>query len=412
MQKNNKFLDNNRIVLAVSLIVAIIIWGYVIVFQNNSYSTTISNVEIDLNYSQNNYENLGLDVVSMSVNSVNVKISGARGVVAEVSKEDIVVYPYITGIDSAGNYEFALTAENLSPLKDYSIDSLSTDSVIIYLDKIITKEIPITIDLSNIAVAEEFLVGVSFTNPQTISITGPEYKVETVTQAVAKADRDYELSQTTSMPANLKLYDELDTEISKELLTFSNEEVEITVPVLKELILPVVVEYTNVPKDFDTSIFNLNLSPTQVNVAVPANVATSVDEYVAGYINIEEIEFDKDYLFEITYPEGYLTLDTNVAVRASISQSNISFKTIDVTQITIINDANEEIELLTQEINSVTVVGTTSAIDSLSGTDVIAQIDASKISLTQGTQTVSVDFVIPSSNEVFVKGDYTVTVRK
>ena len=82
-----------------------------------------------------------------------------------------------------------------------------------------------------------------------------------------------------------------------------------------------------------------------------------------------------------------------------------------VSEIKVINDAENLIEVLTQVINNVTIVGETQAVEELSIGGVIAQIDASRLTAAQGQQSVQVSFIIPSTDKVYVKGVYNVTIR-
>ena len=57
-------------------------------------------------------------------------------------------------------------------------------------------------------------------------------------------------------------------------------------------------------------------------------------------------------------------------------------------------------------------MGEKSVVSELSEDDVIAQIDMTQVALAQGQQTVEVDIIIPSTDKAYVKGVYTVTIKK
>ena len=75
-------------------------------------------------------------------------------------------------------------------------------------------------------------------------------------------------------------------------------------------------------------------------------------------------------------------------------------------------DAEGDIQLLTKVINNVTIVGEKSAVEKLSAGSVIAQIDAATLTAAQGQQSVEVDFLIPPTDAAYVKGVYTVNIKK
>ena len=131
-----------------------------------------------------------------------------------------------------------------------------------------------------------------------------------------------------------------------------------------------------------------------------------------GYIDLATLEPDTAYTFDLKLPTGYRSLDEITQISATVSGGNLVQRTMSVSEIKILNDANNDIELLTNIINNVTVVGAQEAVESLSNGSVIAQIDASRLSAAQGQQSVEVDFIIPSTDAAYVKGVYTVNIKK
>ena len=85
---------------------------------------------------------------------------------------------------------------------------------------------------------------------------------------------------------------------------------------------------------------------------------------------------------------------------------------MNVSEIKVINDADGTIQIMTKTINNVTVLGDKAAVEALSEGGVIAQLDAAKLTAAQGQQNVEVDFIIPSTDKVYVKGVHTVTIKK
>ena len=57
------------------------------------------------------------------------------------------------------------------------------------------------------------------------------------------------------------------------------------------------------------------------------------------------------------------------------------------------------------------LIGETERIESLSEGGVIAQVDAARIGSGQGTKSVEVEFLIPSTDKVYVRGVYLVNIK-
>ena len=213
------------------------------------------------------------------------------------------------------------------------------------------------------------------------------------------------------LPGVIRLYDENGGEIDHSLLSFDKNTLEITIPIMKEVTLPLKVEYVNAPSGFDTDTLKLSLSINEIHIAVPAKDASSLTEFVAGYIDLATLHTDQPYVLDIKLPTGYRSMDDVTQVNATISSENLTERVINVDEIKILNDANGSIQVLTQIISNVSVVGEKEAVDRLSSGSIIAQIDATRISAANGQQTVEVSFIIPSTDKAYVKGVYTATIK-
>ncbi|MBR4035177.1 MAG: hypothetical protein IKJ05_00410 [Oscillospiraceae bacterium] len=410
--KLSKLLDDSRFLKLISVLMAIVLWSYVVVFVNNEHTTTIHDVPINMQYRASAYQSMGLDVIEMDITTVDVSVTGPRSVTGDLTADDIIIYPSITGIDGPGNYTFILTSDKASNISNFTINSYSRDSVTVRLDRLVSKEFPVEVDISSIVVDADYMAERPTTNPATITITGPEYKVNSVARVVAATITTETLSQTAVLPSTIRLYDANGGEIDDKLLSINVAEVDITIPIMKEVTLPVKVEYVNVPNGFDTSVLKQTLSASEIRLSVPAQTASSLTDFVVGYIDLATLKTGEKYTFDLKLPSGYRSLDEVAQISATVSGDNLTERVMNVSEIKIINDSTGDIQLLTKVINNVTIVGEKSAVDSLSAGSVIAQIDAATLSAAQGQQSVEVDFLIPSTEAAYVKGVYTVNIKK
>lgn len=410
--KLNRLLEDSRFLKLVSVFIAIMLWGYVVVFVNNEHTTTIHDVPINMQYRQSAYQSLGLDVIEMDIHTVDVSVTGPRSVTGDLTADDIIIYPAITAIDGAGVYTFLLTSDKTSNVANFTINSYSKDSVTVRLDRLTTKEFPVEVDISSVVVADDCMADRPTTNPATVEITGPEYKLNTISRVVAATITTETLSHTMVLSSDIRLYDENGSEIDEKLLTMNVTEIDITIPIMKEVTLPVKVEYVNVPAGFDTSILKQTLSMNEIRLAVPAATASSLTDIVAGYIDLSTLKTDEKYTFPLKLPAGCRSLDEVTEISAYVSGDNLSERVMDVSEIKVLNDGENVIQLMTKVINNVTIIGEKTAVEALSEGGVIAQIDAATLSAAQGQQSVEVDFLIPSTDYAYVKGVYTVTIKK
>ncbi len=407
----SKLVNDNRFLLLISFVSAVVLWGYVVVYVSNQHSTTIKNVPINLQYRTNIFHSRGLDVIETDITSVDVTVTGSRSVTGDLTADDIIIYPNVTDVDGRGSYTFTLTAEPTSSVKNFTINNLSRSSVEVRLDKVIAREFPVEVDISTIVVGSDKMADRPVANPSVLTITGPEYKVSSIKRVVAATTSNETLSQSAVLPGRIRLFDENNGEMDAKLLTFDKNTIDITIPIMKEVTLPIKVEYINIPQGFDVSTLEMSLSVNEIKLAVPAQNADSLSEFVAGYIDLSTLQTDTPYIIDIKMPTGYRNMDELKQVNATISGENLVERSVNVDEIKILNDANGSIKVLTQIISNVTVIGEKDVVNKLSNGSVIAQIDASRLSAAQGQQTVEVSFVIPSTEKAYVKGVYTATIK-
>ena len=407
--KFQSLLESNRFTLFFSFVLAVLLWVVVVTSFSTDARTTIKNVPINVDYNAV-YQNLDLEIIDMDIQTVDVTVAGPRSVIGNLTKDDIIVYPQFSSVRVAGKYDLALNAVKTSGIMEYQIESLSNYQVTARFDSVIEKTFPIEIDVSNITIPGEFMVDKIYTTPESVTITGPEKSVSLISRVVTKVEKQ-EVSQTTVLPATLVIYDETETEIDSTHFTYDQDEFTVTVPILKEVVVPVKVEYINVPDGFDVSTFDVKFSQKEIDIAVPARIAESMTSFTAGYIDLKTLAFDSAYVFDLTTQTGYKFLDGITEISATVSAEGISRKNVSVSEIKVINQGDREVEVLTDVIHNIEIVGETSAVEALTGDNIVAEIDMTKVSLAQGQQTVAVDIVIPSTDAVYARGTYYATIK-
>ena len=403
------FLDSKYFTILLSFLMAVAIWVVVVTFFSTDARTTIKEVPIDIDYNSS-YLNLDLEIIEQSIETVDVTVVGPRDVVGSLTKDDIIVYPNVNNVKMAGKYELSLNAVKKSAIKEYQIESLSNYQVSVRFDHLTERSFKIEVDISNLTVPEELMVDKITITPDNVTVKGPENTVSKIAKVVATVQQQ-ELSQTAVLPATLVLYDENDVELDAAHISYDVEEFNVTVPVLKEITVPVVIDYTNVPAGFDVSTLKVALSQQEITLAVPNRSADSVNQFVAGYIDLGTLELDSAYVFDIKLPSGYKNVKDVEKISATVSSDNLDSKSVSVKEIKVINAGEQKVEVLTDIINHVEIVGDKKVVEVLTADSVIAQLDMTQVALAQGQQTVEVEMIIPSTEAAFVRGTYYVTIK-
>ncbi len=410
--KNNKLqdlLNSNRFTLLLSFLLAVTSWMIVVAFFSTGARTTIEDVPVDVDYNAS-YVNLGLEIIEKEIETVDVVVTGPRSVIGNLTKDDIIVYPQFSNVRVAGKYSLALNAVKASAVMEYQIESLSSYQVGVRFDQVVEKTFPVNVDGSNLKVPSEYMVDKIYATPETVTVKGPATSVNKISKVVATVPQQ-EITQSSVLTAQLVLYDANDEEIQDDYIVFEHEEYTVTVPVLSEITLPVKVDFINVPAGFDTSVLKTALSTETLTIAVPTRVADGLIEYVAGYIDLKTLNFDQPYVFDVHLSNGFKNLKDVEQISATVPITGLTSKTISVSEFKILNQGQQEVEIITDIINNVEIIGDATVMEQITDGSAIAQLDMSKVSLVQGQQTVDVEIIIPSTNKAFAKGTYTITIK-
>lgn len=412
--KNKGFkglLNSNKVTFLISFVVAVTLWSVVVTYFSKDITTRIKDVNVNMTYNKAAYQNLGLEVIETDHEKVDVVVSGPRSVVGSLTAEDVIVYPNFTSVSDTGKYTLPLTASKTSSIKDFKVEDLSRNQVSVRFDRLVEKTFTIDIDVSNLVIPGEYMVDKISTSPETITIKGPENTMNTIAKVVATVESGETLTQSTVLPAILEAYDANGAQVIDPFVQMDSEGITITVPVLKEIEIPVKVEFINVPQGFNVDTLHMALSHSKIRIAVPSKIATNVTELVVGYIDLKTLELDTPYLFDVKMPSGYKNMNDISKISATVAKGDLTTRTVAVSEIKLINEGEQNVEVLTQIINNVEIIGEKEVVESLSSGSVIAQVDMARVALAQGQQTVEVEVIIPSTGAAYVKGTYSITIK-
>ena len=204
---------DNRFVLALSIIAAVIIWIVVAIQASPEDDRIIKDVPVKIEIS-NNVSNLGLQMFGNTDFTVEVKVHGKRYEVAEsvLTKDDISVVAKTNYVDSTGSQTLKLEVTAKDPSKaNYEIVSLSQDSINVYFDYYKEGEYTLQPDVvydGASYVTNGLIAETPVLSANTVKLSGPVTEMAKIKKVVARVTLNKKISATTT----------LDAEIIRELL--------------------------------------------------------------------------------------------------------------------------------------------------------------------------------------------------
>ncbi|MBQ7783983.1 MAG: hypothetical protein IJ368_08445 [Oscillospiraceae bacterium] len=403
-----------------SILAAIIIWAVVSISQYPTIDKILYNVPIEISLEDTYAQANALNVIAVSDETVTVNISGERGQIGDLKAEDLKVVLDVSNVMMPREYSLSMKVESKSG-KSFDVLSIDPPAVTVTFDKIISREFEIAPQLENVRIASGYMSGDPIVTPATVTVTGPQDTVNSITKVCARAALDKgELSSTYEFTANeLVLYNN-NAVISDDnnLISFDKNSFAVQLPVYVRQTLPLEVNIINAPENFDLDYFRSQLvfSVTELDIAAPDDKIKELTSLNIGTINMREVDVGSVFEFkaENFLTENYENLTQIDTVTVTCPSEKLSKKAIAIMgkDIQFVNKpAQFEFEPVASGM-TLFVVGDEEQIAAISKEDLTAQIDLIDFNLQEGVHKMSVDFIISSYDKVWLNGDEGVATPK
>ncbi len=415
-QKNNEIkkklsltslFDDKRFILIVSFVISFILWMWVAIEKSPETQRVISGIPVQINLENSVPEQLGLYVFGNSEFTVDVTVKGKKYVTSSLTADDIVVTANTNYVDSSGVKTLQLKVSQKDEDSDYEIASYSANYIEVYFDTYKEVELPlegkVETSLSSI-VPYGCIVGETVLSKNTVLISGPATEVNKIVSINANITVDEVLEKTTTFDPVFKIITNDGSDLEYVKMETEESEITVTVPVLKEVVLPTVVEFRNAPAYFINNPLKHSVYPSKVKVAVPVDMIDSITEFVVSTIDFADISGSiNTFNFDINQINSTLKItDKNVTkFSVKIDASQMVSRTISVPFSSfMINHTREDYDVTINQDTDIPVkiVGLESEIDSITAEDLTIFIDTTEAELSEN--------VTALPGYVRVTGDY------
>lgn len=345
------FKKSNVILIIISFIVAVILWGLIITYVDPDTTFVVKNVPVQINTSSQ--EATSLSIVSGNIDFVDVTVSVPR---SEIPSLD----------SSSFNAEIDLTNETVSGTYPKKIDvsanvgfakiiSVTPSDVTITLDVTDTKTFEILVNDGGYNAPDGYYLATATMSNNNLSVTGPKSLLNNISSAAVNISID---EGTTGVIAYkdcpIILLDSDGNELSKDYLNLSFDTVTVSVPILRTKTVPLSVDFINQPKltdDFySVSYYVDNKKIDEIDIAVTDDKYDAVTELSVGKIDFSTINKSKtvkditlDMPVGVTNASGIDTISVIIDFK-NLSSSSISFEPNNIELRNIPNDKNATVK--------------------------------------------------------------------
>lgn len=442
MSKLSNLFNNNRFLMVLSFVLAVIIWFVVSIVYSPQADRTLSQIPVEVSFSD---AEAGYKAYSKTELVAQVNVSGKKYVVEQLSADSIVVSATVESVSTSGMYTLELQAKKKSSSGDYTIVSISPPAINVMIDVEKETEFEVGIDCAGASVAqlktenESLLLEPSFVDEKNMVVTavGPETEVGKIAYITVMAEVNKELSASEQFTAGIMAYDQsgnilydANHAVSQlNYVTFSYEQAEIIANVNMRKIVPLTYTASGAPnnppaitlREITGSETDTDNQVSTVSIKGAAEVISGIDKITLdGTVDFSKIDTTQpmSYRFELKLPsiagvtyDEYANLSDLYFV-AMVDDEGLTSRSFDVAaeNITLSGVPGGFTAKVQSALKGVTVVGPRSAINDLSKEDLTVTVDASSITAAGASNLVPV-ISVKGTSRCWITGSYQVVVE-
>jgi len=404
-----KVINNDKSLVVVVLILAVIIWTITSLNIGTDETRTV-NVEVPITLSDQLSKQVGMKYYTLqNTVDLNVTISGAKYVIGQVDENDLNVKFDTSNVNRAGEQTIPILVTNKSKSKEFTIVSTYPSSLDAYFDVEETKTFDIQLKYDENAAKDGYIFGTPLLSEDKVVISGPTTYVDKIEDVSVELDfGKEELTESYTSEAALILNG---SGIEQSYLSMTSKTdssatlstVSVTLPVLKKTTLPVEVEFDNVPKGLTSKDYSVSYSVKSIEAGVLENA--DVKSAVVGNIDFSQITLGKNvFNFDLANAQGFTPLNNSIkSVRVTVTVSDDFEKKVIAINTGNIKLSGGDGDETVKSVNKTTMIVITRKDTNVSASSVTMKCD---ISEKHDDNSYPIEISV-SNNSTWVYGSYT-----
>ncbi len=394
--------------VVVSILLAVLLWLYVINVVNPVTQMTLDDVPVTVQGAEA-LDDMGLMVTSLSRDSMDLKIRGNR-------KTFLKLYGAVSVSVDVSSYKQA--GEVRVRGKCVLPDTVTADSVVIRenenfhvvvtIEQKTSRDIPVIGEFGG-TLANGFEADPIQVTPATLEVEGPESVVDQISHAVVTV-RDENVKSSVSQELLVVLVDQKGNILAHPSLTLSSQMARAYMPVVRVYEIPLTVRLADGGGAAKGDAV-VTVEPKTVRLSGPDEVLASLTEISLGEINLAGVFEGVPVSLPISIPEGteYRSKETEASV--SVTLTGLPMKSLTADQIRLENVPKGYQASLVSESLQVWVRGKQAVLDQVTAGQVRVVVDLTDAVQKTGQQWVPATVLLEGVPEAGIVGtEYSVAV--
>lgn len=400
--------SGKRFNIVLSILIAVLLWFYVVNVENPVGETTIPAVPVIVQGGDVLAEK-GLMVTELSRDTLNLKAVGKRKTFLKLYKSNMALTLDVSGIGEVGEYKIIgkVTPDFLRTDASVTITERDNFFITVIVKKRESREVPVMGEFHG-SLASGFDADDIKVSPRTIEVSGPEDLMQRLSHAVVLISGE-NIKETIRQEASFVIVDQSGNVVEQESLLCQTKTVEAVLPVVKLHEIPITVQIKS-GGGAETSDVQVTITPAVVQLSGPEERLAGIGEISLGEIDLAEIFTNKSKIYQIEIPEGLTCRSEETQANVSIN-IDLPMKSITSDQISIINvPTGYRASLVTNALQA-WVRGSQNLLDQVTGANLRIEVDLKGIKPKRGQQRAEADVYLDGVSGVGVVGtDYSVAI--
>ena len=318
-------LKNNKLNLVIALIVAIVLWSYVLLDVNQSSSQTIKDVPITI-LNEESLTDEGLVILSMDYEDVNITYSCQRQELRKIKDSDFTVTADVEGLRK-GESKIRLS---VSGPDDVNIENVSVEKITVTVDELASaqKKVETVIINQTDDESEPSIEQMSF---EEVTVTGAKTLVDSVVSVQAQIDASKVSGEMKSLTVELTPVDKNGATVSN--LTLSQSNVSITAIMLNKKTVTLDVPVTGTTH----ASFSRSVSvPKTITIKAGQDLLDDIDSISCEELDLSEVYEDAEIKLNPILPEGVTVASESENLYATVTVKGVESKTFTFSETDVV----------------------------------------------------------------------------
>lgn len=381
------FFTKNIAIKVLSLMFAILLWGYVLMTQNPPRVKTVTDVTVSIEGEADlTTRKLTLrgDRAAL-LEDVSVRVRTELTSYADISADDITASINLSRITSTGKHTVRIHAKSSSG----DVVSVSPSEIEVEIDTLTTRNIPIEIHEEG-ELPEGYWAGDVQLDSATVLLEGPGTDLAKIVKAVGTIDLTNR-TESLNQSIMLALYDKEGNVVESSILFGGMPTVVAKQEILPSKLVPIdvdgaIIGREELPENFEIASYGTSLESTLVRIVGDADVIQKIESLSLEPVDVTGCTESIQQELAINVPEGVRIIGADsVNLQVTIREKTVVLEFTELP-IEIVGLARKQTATLSQELANVTFSGRVSLLAGITRGDVKVYADVT--GLAAGTHDV------------------------